>query len=92
MLPVIDFAMDIVEIEGEPRAKRGKRSGIKQVYRLICDDHRTLPVKAVPPAGAVPLLIRFIDNGRIVMQSEMQEARKRVHTWLKQTAKEKKTK
>jgi nicotinate phosphoribosyltransferase len=31
--PVIDFAMDIVEIEGMPRAKRGKWSGGKRVKR-----------------------------------------------------------
>ncbi|CUS91929.1 Quinolinate phosphoribosyl transferase, C-terminal domain, partial [Candidatus Kryptonium thompsonii] len=30
--PVLDFAMDIVEIEGKPMAKRGKLSGEKQVY------------------------------------------------------------
>lgn len=34
--PVIDFSLDIVEIEGEPVSKRGKRSGTKQLY--ICDD------------------------------------------------------
>lgn len=32
--PVVDFSLDIVEIEGEPIAKRGKRSGAKQLY--IC--------------------------------------------------------
>lgn len=31
--PVIDFAMDIVEIDGKPVAKRGKMSGSKRVYR-----------------------------------------------------------
>jgi nicotinate phosphoribosyltransferase len=31
--PVIDFALDIVEIEGKPVAKRGKRSGVKKVLR-----------------------------------------------------------
>ena len=31
--PVIDFSMDIVEIDGEPLAKRGKWSGAKQVLR-----------------------------------------------------------
>jgi len=31
--PVLDFAMDIVEIEGKPVAKRGKLSGEKQVFR-----------------------------------------------------------
>jgi len=31
--PVVDFSMDIVEIEGEPVAKRGKWSGSKSVLR-----------------------------------------------------------
>lgn len=31
--PVIDFSMDIVEIEGAPIAKRGKPSGRKKLYR-----------------------------------------------------------
>lgn len=31
--PVLDFSMDIVEIDGEPIAKRGKRSGAKSVLR-----------------------------------------------------------
>ena len=31
--PVIDFSMDIVEIEGEPIAKRGKISGRKELFR-----------------------------------------------------------
>jgi len=30
--PVIDFSMDIVEIDGQPIAKRGKTSGKKDVY------------------------------------------------------------
>jgi nicotinate phosphoribosyltransferase len=33
--PVIDFAMDIVEVDGEPTAKRGKWSGAKQVLRCV---------------------------------------------------------
>ncbi|NYT07752.1 MAG: nicotinate phosphoribosyltransferase, partial [Methanomicrobiales archaeon] len=41
--PVIDFAMDIVAIDGEPCAKRGKRSGKKQVWRLPGEKHQTLP-------------------------------------------------
>src|SRR2546422_3040712 len=32
--PVLSFALDIMEIEGKPMAKRGKRSGSKQVWRL----------------------------------------------------------
>lgn len=34
--PVLDLAMDIVEVEGEPAAKRGKLSARKEVWR--CDD------------------------------------------------------
>ena len=76
--PVIDFGMDFVEIEGEPKAKRGKRSGIKQVYRMPDGSHRVLPAVQKAPEGAVPLLQQFIENGRIVRQSDMQEARMRV--------------
>ncbi|MBI4589265.1 MAG: nicotinate phosphoribosyltransferase [Candidatus Rokubacteria bacterium] len=31
--PVLSFALDIMQIDGSPIAKRGKRSGSKQVYR-----------------------------------------------------------
>ena len=31
--PVLNFALDIMEIEGKPMAKRGKWSGAKEVYR-----------------------------------------------------------
>jgi len=31
--PTIDFALDIVEVEGRPSAKRGKLGGRKQVWR-----------------------------------------------------------
>ncbi len=34
--PVVDFSLDIVEAEGEPTAKRGKRSGAKQLY--VCEN------------------------------------------------------
>jgi nicotinate phosphoribosyltransferase len=34
--PVVDFSMDIVEVDGKPFSKRGKRSGSKSVFR--CPD------------------------------------------------------
>jgi len=80
--PVIDFAMDIVEIDGEPKAKRGKRSGVKQVYELVDREHRTLPVKKNPPENAIPLIERFIENGKVMQPSEMQAARERVLAWI----------
>lgn len=42
--PVVDFSMDIVEIEGKPIAKRGKRSGSKDVLRCSsCEETRVVP-------------------------------------------------
>jgi nicotinate phosphoribosyltransferase len=75
--PVIDFGMDIVEIEGTPRAKRGKKSGIKQVFLMPDGKHRILPASHPVPAGGVPLLERFITNGEIIRQCDMQDARAR---------------
>jgi nicotinate phosphoribosyltransferase len=43
---VIDFAMDIVEIDGKPLAKRGKMSGSKSVLRCSrCFQDRVVPFK-----------------------------------------------
>jgi len=45
--PVLDFAMDIVEIEGEPVSKKGKMSGSKCVYRCPkCFKTITMPEMA----------------------------------------------
>jgi len=76
--PVIDFAMDIVEIEGEPRAKRGKRSGTKQVYAKKNGEHVVLPASQKGLKGATPLIETYISNGNVVQDSWMQDARKRV--------------
>ena len=81
--PVIDFAMDIVEIDGVPKAKRGKRSGVKQVYDLASHGHRTLPVKTKPRVNAIPLIQRFINDGKIVQTANMSPARDRVLEWIK---------
>jgi len=42
---VIDFAMDIIEIEGKPVAKRGKMSGAKRVLRCMsCCKDKVVPL------------------------------------------------
>ena len=88
--PVIDFAMDIVEIEGEAKAKRGKRSGVKQVYELSGGKRMVLTVADKMPQGAIPLIEEFIKYGAITKRSEMVKARFRVLNWLKSlTASEK---
>lgn len=75
--PVIDFAMDIVEIDGVAKAKRGKRSGVKQVYAKKDGEHIVLPVSQKEPKGAAPLIERFIEEGKVVQDSWMQAARER---------------
>jgi hypothetical protein len=47
-------------------------------------------VGQTPPANAVPLIRQYILNGRIVRQSDMQEARERVLTWIRRSTEEKK--
>lgn len=76
--PVIDFAMDIVEIGGKPKAKRGKRSGVKQVYAGKEGARVVLPAARKGPKGAIPLIENFIRDGKVVQDSFMQEARKRM--------------
>ena len=85
--PVIDFAMDIVEIEKKPKAKRGKKSGAKQVWELVCDKHRVLPVGQLPPANATPLIRECMKDGRILHRPDMQDARKKVLSFIHQTQK-----
>jgi nicotinate phosphoribosyltransferase len=72
--PVIDFSMDIVEIDGEPSAKRGKWSGAKQALRCVgCleDDivslhQATQWPKVCPACGSKveALLSETMQNGR----------------------------
>ena len=72
---VVDFGMDIVEIEGEPVAKRGKESGAKQLY--VCSDcgHRAIQLfhrdlTACPECGqsgtVSPQLVQYLDHGERV--------------------------
>jgi nicotinate phosphoribosyltransferase len=47
--PTIDYALDIVEVEGVPFAKRGKLSGRKRVDACGACGSRTVRPAAVPP-------------------------------------------
>ena len=72
---VIDFGMDIVVKNGLPLAKRGKRSGVKQVYRLADGGRLLLREEERAPEGSRPLLERFIEHGRVVRRPESRAAR-----------------
>src|SRR4029077_928971 len=66
--PVLNFALDIMEIEGRPMAKRGKWSGAKDVLRCRgCRATVVVPAGAAAPAGGPwdPLLKPLITGGRI---------------------------
>lgn len=76
--PVIDFSLDIVEIEGKNCAKRGKRSGVKQVWDFPDGTRKVLPVQSGTPDGGTPRIGEFIRSGSIVRESGMQEARERL--------------
>jgi nicotinate phosphoribosyltransferase len=64
----IDFAMDIVEIDGQPVGKRGKMSGAKQVWREMSSLRDTvLPFGAgAPTGGHEPMMVPLIERGRLV--------------------------
>ncbi len=71
--PVVDFAMDIMEIDGAPFAKRGKWSGAKDVLRCAaCGAREVVPLeKNAAPGGCacggvfLSLFSRLIKDGEI---------------------------
>jgi nicotinate phosphoribosyltransferase len=68
--PVLNFALDIMEIEGRPLAKRGKWSGAKALYRRRgALDTVVVPAAQSPPVADGPwdqLLKPLVEEGRIV--------------------------
>ncbi|MCX7846004.1 MAG: nicotinate phosphoribosyltransferase, partial [Dictyoglomaceae bacterium] len=82
--PVIDFALKIVEVDGEPRAKSGNMSGRKQVLRdkNYNDIIRLFKSEILP--GYEPLLKPLIEKGKIVRDMEnVDKVRERILTNLK---------
>lgn len=73
--PTIDFAMDIVEREGKPVAKRGKYGGKKAVWRCTeCMTDMVLASREPQPScplcggGMEPLLKPLVKGGKIVAE------------------------
>jgi nicotinate phosphoribosyltransferase len=71
----VDFALDIVEVEGEPAAKRGKLSGKKQVYRTGEGGHHV--ALADHESDGEPLLEPLIRDGDLVREFDLDEATER---------------
>jgi nicotinate phosphoribosyltransferase len=81
--PVIDFAMDIVNIEGKDKTKKGKYSGIKNVFR--CGKCHSFVVSTdsnvkCPRDGSEMENIyeKVIDNGKLLYTEKIEESRKYV--------------
>jgi nicotinate phosphoribosyltransferase len=68
--PVLDFSMDIVEINGKPLAKRGKKSGKK----ILCQHPETGERRVLPAALAhknewLPLVQELMRDGKSFFQA-----------------------
>lgn len=70
----VDFALDIVRIDGEPIAKRGKLSGEKAVYRTDAGEHVVRRADAGTPADAEPLLRPLIRDGEVIRSFDIENA------------------
>jgi len=70
----VDFALDIVEVDGEPAAKRGKLSGTKQVYRTPEGGHFVALADRVGPSGGTALLEPVIEEGSTIRTFELDSA------------------
>lgn len=71
--PTLDFAMDIVEVDGKPHAKRGKLGGRKQVWRCkeclmdsVKPADQPVPRCRVCGGETEPMLKPLLKNGKIV--------------------------
>lgn len=76
----VDFALDIVEVDGEPAAKRGKLSGAKDVFRTAKGDHAIRLRDHAPPADAERLMEPLIRDGEIVRDFDIESAADRAMT------------
>lgn len=83
--PVVDFSLDLVEVDNRPVAKRGKKAGRKQLF--VCE---ACGERAVRPAEATPsgcdcdgrpmkaMLATVLDGGRPVALPGPAESRARL--------------
>jgi nicotinate phosphoribosyltransferase len=70
----VDFALDIVEVDGEPAAKRGKLSGVKAVYRTDDGAHHVGLRGEDGPADAESLMEPVIRDGEVVADFDLDAA------------------
>ncbi len=76
----VDFALDIVELEGEPAAKRGKLSGAKSVYRTPDGGHHVALADRPGPADGDALLEPVVRDGDLVADVDLGAAVERARS------------
>jgi len=67
----VDFALDLVEIDGDPIAKRGKLAGVKHAYRTADGDHHVARREEPAPADSEALLEPLIRDGERVGEIDL---------------------
>lgn len=72
-----DFALDIVELDGEPAAKRGKLSGKKAVYRTADGGHEVGLAGRAGPEDAEDLFEPLLRDGDVVREFDLEAAAQR---------------
>ena len=70
----LDFALDLVEVDGEPAAKRGKLTGTKAVYRTADGGHHIGLADREGPEGADSLMEPLIRDGDVVREFDLDAA------------------
>ncbi|MFC3478043.1 nicotinate phosphoribosyltransferase [Halobacterium litoreum] len=70
----VDFALDIVEVDGEPAAKRGKLSGKKDVYRTRDGGHHVALANRPGPTDGESLLEPLVRDGEVVRSFDVDDA------------------
>ncbi|PSQ44422.1 nicotinate phosphoribosyltransferase, partial [Halobacteriales archaeon QS_9_68_42] len=73
----VDFAFDIVEVAGEPAAKRGKLSGKKSVYRTPDGGHHVALADEAGPAEGESLMEPVVRDGEVVAEFDLKAAAER---------------
>ncbi|MCU4717671.1 nicotinate phosphoribosyltransferase [Halapricum hydrolyticum] len=73
----VDFALDIVEVDGEPISKRGKLTGVKDAYRTPDGSHHIGLTDRPGPVDGESLLKPLVRDGEIVREFDIDEAAQR---------------
>jgi nicotinate phosphoribosyltransferase len=76
----VDFALDIVELEGAPIAKRGKLGGVKEVYRTVDGGHHVALATSPGPTDGDSLLKPLLRDGELVREFDLDRATRHATT------------